>query len=227
MDSPQSGTPILYGFSPTVIPKPPDWTKDQCITGYWFLDAAEEFEPKAEVLEFLSNGSPPLSIGFGSMVEHEKEAIRQIVIDALRETNQRAVLLGGWSELDASAVPDFILCVKSLPHGWLFPRVAAAIHHGGAGTTAAALRAGVPNVIAPWFGDQFFWAERVQEIGAGPEPIPRKKLDAAKLSKAIRQALNNVQIQANAVQIGQNILGENGIETAVSMIESFARDGCF
>lgn len=225
LDSPQSATSIIYGYSSIVVPKPPDWSNNQQISGYWFLDTSEGYEPETTLLEFLEKGSPPVYIGFGSMVDHEQEEITQIVVNALQESNQHGILSGGWGALGSGHLPDSILRVDSVPHDWLFPRMAAVIHHGGAGTTAAGLRAGVPSVVVPSFGDQFFWGWRVQELGVGPKSIPRKKLTTAKLARAIQQAVNDDVIKSKAAQIGQQIRSENGVGTAVQLIETFARDG--
>ena len=225
LDSPGSSLPLIYGYSSTVLPKPPNWVGNQHISGYWFLDAAHDYQPEKALLDFLADGPPPVYIGFGSMVDHEREEVTQIVIHALRETNQRGILLGGWSALGSGDLPDFIFGVDAIPHDWLFPKMAAVIHHGGAGTTAAGLRAGVPSVIVPTFGDQFFWGWRVHELGAGPRPIPRNKLTLGDLTKAIEQAIHNADIKAKASLIGQQIRAENGVEAAVHMIDNYARTG--
>jgi sterol 3beta-glucosyltransferase len=225
LDSPGSLTPLIYGYSPVVVPRPPDWSGNQHISGYWFLDTAKDYLPEKTLLDFLANGPPPVYIGFGSMVDHEREEITQIVINALKETNQRGILLGGWSRLGSGDLPDFILQIDEVAHDWLFPKMAAVVHHGGAGTTAAGLRAGVPSVIVPMFGDQFFWGWCVRESGAGSEPIPRNKLTVANLTRAIQQAIYNDDIKNKASLIGQLIRAENGVESAVSMIEGFVKNG--
>jgi sterol 3beta-glucosyltransferase len=242
LDSARGSASLLYGFSPAVIPKPPDWSNNQQITGYWFLDTTEGYQPDMGLLDFLENGPPPVYVGFGSIVDHEKEAITQIVVDALRETGQRGILLGGWSELGSGDLPDFILRVDAVPHDWLFPRMAAVVHHGGAGTTAAGLRAGVPTVVVPSFGDQFFWGWRVGALGAGPKPIPRNKLTTAKLAKAIQQAVSDEAIEPNTIMpnsirhnsirhntahLSRQIRAEDGVGTALRLIETFARQGHF
>ena len=158
------------------------------------------------------------------MVEHEQEELIRIVIKALEKTHQRGILLSGWSKLDFTGLPASILGIEAVPHDWLFQKVAAVVHHGGAGTTAVGLRAGVPSIIVPSFGDQFFWGERVYELGVGSRPIPRKKLTADKLANAIEQTLENDAVQKNAVDISQRIQAENGVETAIQIIERFVRD---
>ena len=225
LDSPGSPTPLIYGYSPVAVPKPPDWSNNQQISGYWFLDTAKDYQPEKTLLVFLADGPPPVYIGFGSMVDHEREKITQIVINALRETNQRGILLGGWSRLGSGDLPDSIFRMDAVPHDWLFPRMAAVVHHGGAGTTAAGLRAGVPSVIVPTFGDQFFWGWRVHELGVGPKPIPRNKLTVANLTSAIQQAIFDENIKNKTLLISQQIRAENGVEIAVSMIEGFVKNG--
>lgn len=225
MDAPQSATSIIYGYSPTVVSKPPDWSDHQQITGYWFLDSTEGFKPEKSLLDFLADGHPPVYVGFGSMVDHERDKLTQIVINALRESNHRGVLLGGWGALGSGTLPDSVLRVDAVPHDWLFPRMAALVHHGGAGTTAAGLRAGVPSVIVPSFGDQFFWGWQVQKLGVGPKPIPRKRLTVEKLARAIQQVVNDSGTKTKASQVGQKIRSEKGTNVAVEMIERFARDG--
>jgi sterol 3beta-glucosyltransferase len=227
LDSARGSASLIYGYSPAVIPKPSDWSENQQITGYWFLDTAEGYRPEPALLDFLADGPPPVCVGFGSMVDHERQAVNQIVIDALRETGQRGVLLSGWGELGAGRLPDSVFRVDFVPHDWLFPRLAAVVHHGGAGTTAAGLRAGVPSVVVPLFGDQFFWGWRVQELGAGPKPIPRNELTAARLAGAIRQAVGDEVMKRKAAELGRQIRAEDGVGSAVRLIDTFARQGHF
>jgi UDP:flavonoid glycosyltransferase YjiC (YdhE family) len=156
------------------------------------------------------------------MVDHEREEMTRLVVEALEQAGQRAILLGGWSGLGSADLPDFILRVDYVPHDWLFPRVAAVVHHGGAGTTAAGLRAGLPTVVVPFFGDQPFWGWRVYELGAGPRWIPRKKLTAGKLTAAIQQAVNDPAMIQRTKELGQRIRAEDGIRTGVQLVEQFA-----
>jgi sterol 3beta-glucosyltransferase len=227
LDSPSGTTPIIYGYSPSVVPKPSDWGSNQQIAGYWFLDQAQDYQPPDALVNFLEGGPPPVYVGFGSMVDHERREVTQLVVEALVQSGQRAILLGGWSDLGKAGLPDNMYRCESLPHDWLFPRVAAVVHHGGAGTTAAGLRAGKPTVIVPFFGDQFFWGWQVYRLGAGPKPIPRKKLSVEKLASAIQQAVNDKSIQQSAARLGENIRSENGVEKAVRLIERYAHNGHF
>ncbi|MGD8586342.1 MAG: glycosyltransferase [Chloroflexota bacterium] len=212
-------TPIVYGYSRHVAPVPPDWGDWLYVTGYWFLDGDDGWQPPADLVAFLDGGPPPVYIGFGSMVDQEAQQVTAIVLQALERSGRRAILLGGWSRLGQGQLPDSILRLDWVPHSWLFPRMAALVHHGGAGTTAAGLRAGVPNVIVPYFADQPFWAGRVRDLGVGPEPIPRQKLTAERLAEAIEVAASDEAMARRAQELGRKIQAEDGVATAVPLIE--------
>jgi UDP:flavonoid glycosyltransferase YjiC (YdhE family) len=217
-----SDVPIIYGYSQHVLPKPVDWGNHLHVTGYWFIPD-EDYQPPIELTDFIDGGSKPVYIGFGSMLDAEAAHTTQIVLEALQMTGGRAILHGGWSDFGAQELPDNVFKTGEVPHSWLFPRVAAVIHHGGAGTTAAGLRAGVPSVIVPYFADQPFWARHVHQLAAGPAPIPRLKLSAKKLAAAIQKAAYDEQIQKTANQLGEQIRGENGVAQAVDKIDSYVQ----
>ncbi|ALF55356.1 glycosyl transferase [Nostoc piscinale CENA21] len=210
--------PTLYGFSPSVIPKPSDWQNTH-ITGYWFLDTEPNWNPPPGLTEFLEGGEPPIYVGFGSMGNRNPEQTADIILQALRKTQQRAVMLSGWGGLYKENLPDSVYLVDSIPHSWIFSRVAAVVHHGGAGTTAAGLRAGVPTIIIPFFGDQGFWGKRVATLGVGTEPIPRKQLTAERLAQATQQVVTNQTMRQRASELGKKIRAEDGIANAVAVIE--------
>lgn len=212
--------PVLYGFSPSVIPAPSDWNDNTHITGYWFVDETDDWQPPTALLDFLQSGSSPVYIGFGSMSTRNPEQTADLVIQALALANQRAVLLSGWSGLQKNNIPESIFMIDSIPHSWLFPRVSAVIHHGGASTVAAGLRAGVPSIVIPFFGDQPFWGQRIAELGVGTKPIPRKKLTAEKLANAIREVIANQEMRQRAEKIGKQIQAENGIKSAVKIFNN-------
>ena len=213
------GLPILYGFSPSVIPAPSDWEDGVHVTGYWFLDSADDWAPPSTLMDFLEAGPAPVYIGFGSMSNRKPEETADLVIEALRRSNQRAILLSGWGGLRRTDLPDSVFMIDSIPHSWLFPRLAAVVHHGGAGTTAAGLRAGVPSVIVPFFGDQPFWGQRIAELGVGPEPIPRQKLSVERLAQAIQKAVTDKEMRQRAARLGSKIQAEDGIARAVEIIQ--------
>lgn len=212
--------PVLYGFSPSVIPKPPDWQENTHVTGYWFLDSAPGWTPPPELVAFLENGTPPVYIGFGSMGSRKPEETTALVLGALAQTGQRGILLSGWDGLRRDQLPDSVFMLDSIPHSWLFPRVAAVIHHGGAGTTAAGLRAGVPAIVTPFFGDQPFWGQRVADAGVGTAPIPRKHLTVDNLAAAIKTVTSDAAMRERAARLGEKIRAENGVAHAVEIIQA-------
>lgn len=215
------GAPVLYGFSPSVVARPADWDDKTVITGYWFLDAADGWSPPAGLEAFLAAGPAPVYVGFGSMSARDPEATTRLVVDALAQSGQRGILSSGWAGLHKDGLPETVFPVDAIPHAWLFPRVAAVVHHGGAGTTAAGLRAGAPSILTPFFADQFFWGRRVEELGVGPEAIKQKDLTAEKLAGAIRTAVGDETMRRRAAALGEAIRAENGPAAAAAAIERF------
>lgn len=216
-----SAIPTLHAYSEALVPRPSDWPNTAYITGYWFLKRRNEWRPPQNLLSFLKKGAPPVYIGFGSMVGHTPQRLAKVVVDALQIAGLRGIISSGWGGLSSEELPDSILKIETAPHDWLFPRVSAVVHHGGAGTTASGLRAGKPSVIVPFFGDQPFWGRRIYSLGAGPKPIPRKILTADKLASAITEAVSNLDIQRKAVDLGNHIRQENGVNVAVSIIRKY------
>ncbi len=210
---------IFCAFSPFVVPRPADWGAEVHETGYWSLDPPAQWQPSPALTTFLEAGPPPVYVGFGSMSGRNASEVTNIVVQALTLTKQRGIILTGWGGLSSSDLPDSIIKLEDAPHNWLFPRMAALVHHGGAGTTASGLRAGVPGILIPFFGDQFFWGQRIQALGVGPRPIPYKQLTAQKLASALRQAIEDSQMRASAARMGTQIRSEDGVARAVSVIE--------
>lgn len=214
--------PALYGYSQHVLPRPSDWDATHHVTGYWYLDAAPDWTPPADLLDFLNAGRPPVYIGFGSMGNRNPEETTRLILQAVKMSGQRAVLASGWGGMSKADLPESVYMLSSVPHSWLFPRMAAVVHHGGAGTTAAGLRAGVPSIIVPFFGDQGFWGARIAALGVGTAPIARKKLTAERLAAAITQAVSDPGMRKRAADLGQKIRTEDGIGRAVKLIGQFA-----
>jgi UDP:flavonoid glycosyltransferase YjiC (YdhE family) len=214
-------TPLLGAYSPSVIPPPPDWPENAHVTGYWFSDAEAEWRPPAGLEAFLAAGEPPVYIGFGSMSGRSPERFTEVALQALAQSGRRGLLLTGWGGLQERSVPESVFVLDSAPHRWLFPRMAAVVHHGGAGTTAEGLRAGVPSVILPFIVDQFFWGKRVQASGVGPPPIPIKKLTAGSLARAIRDAVANTGMSQRAAALGEAIRSEDGLGRAVGLVQKY------
>ena len=211
--------PVLYGFSPSVIAPPADWPRAE-VTGYWFLEPAPDWTPPPALSAFLEAGPPPVYVGFGSMGNRNPQATAALVLEVLQKTGQRAVMLSGWSGMSGENLPEAVHLVDDVPHAWLFPRMAAVVHHGGAGTTAAGLRAGIPNIVIPFFGDQGFWGGRVLDLGVGPAPIARKQLTAQNLARALEQAVSDPVMRQSASALGAKIRAEDGLARAVAVIEA-------
>jgi sterol 3beta-glucosyltransferase len=210
---------ILYGYSPQVLPPPKDWGHFIHVTGYWFLDPPAGWEPPVDLMNFLQSGPPPIYIGFGSIPNSKPEETADLVLQALARTGQRGVLSSGWGGMKKENLPETVFMIGSIPHSWLFPRMAAVVHHGGAGTTSAGLWAGIPAIVTPFFGDQPFWGARVYALGVGPRPIPRKRLTLDRLVEAIRYAVSDKVMQQKAARLGEAIRAEDGVARAVAALE--------
>ena len=216
--------PTLYPFSPVLVPKPKEWSKDCYLTGFWIRESTENWAPDEKLANFLSNGTKPIYIGFGSTVGGDFDRILHIVLESIANTGQRALLSSGWRSLKGVKLSDNVMQIGNIPHEWLFKRMAAVSHHGGAGTTAAGVRAGVPSVIVPFGGDQPFWGIRLFELGIGTKPIWTKELTVENYSNAIMEAVGNHRMKEKAAQIGERLRAENGVHTAVEIIEKILAD---
>lgn len=222
--APGKPIPVLHGFSEAVQARPADWPSHATVTGYWYLppptNESAKWKPPVELVDFLSAGPKPIYIGFGSMVGTKAEETTQTILKAIEAAKVRAIIATGWGGIDSNQLPPEVYQLESAPHDWLFPQVAAVIHHGGAGTTAAGLGDGCPTIICPLALDQPYWGRRVHELGAGPKPIPQKRLDSARLAAAITEVMMNPAIRENAHTLGERIRSEAGIEKAISAIEA-------
>jgi sterol 3beta-glucosyltransferase len=214
---------ILYGYSPLVIPPPKDWGDFAHVTGYWFLEPPDGWKPPAGLLDFLRSGPPPVYIGFGSMVHSKPGETTDLILQALALSGQRGVISAGWGGLQEEKLPETVFMTGSIPFNWLFPQMAALVHHGGAGTTSMGLWAGIPAVVTPFMGDQPFWGQRVHELGVGTRPIPRRRLTAERLAESIHQAVSDQAMRERAARLGEGIRAENGVARAVTVIEQSAR----
>ncbi|KAF8344165.1 uncharacterized protein EI90DRAFT_3149570 [Cantharellus anzutake] len=236
----QHKVPFLYNFSPTVVPPPLDWYEWIRVTGYWFLDDADDstkkkWTPPEGLVPFIdgahAKGKKVVYIGFGSIVVSDPEAMTRCVVDAIVQSGVYAILSKGWSdrmstkkgpqpegdnaELPTPSLPPQIYPLTSVPHDWLFPRIDAACHHGGAGTTGASLRAGIPTIIKPFFGDQFFWADRMEALGIGSSV---RKLTVENLTEALKAATADQKQIDRARLIGEAIRAEKGVANAIEDI---------
>ncbi|GAA1227328.1 glycosyltransferase [Prauserella halophila] len=218
------GTPatLLQAFSRHVVPPPADYPSWVHTTGFWFLDAGEDWDPSPELTRFLAAGTPPVFIGFGSMPNTDPAQVGRLVTEAVRRAGVRAILASGGGGLRLEEQADDVLVVDQVPHDWIFPRVAAVIHAGGAGTTGAAAAAGRPQVGCPFHVEQRFWAQRLHAIGLAPEPVPVRDLDVDALSEAIRRAVTDDARTQRAEEVARQIRAERGLARAVELLESEA-----
>jgi len=216
--------PVLYGISPSLMPRPADWGDHLHMTGYWFLDNPD-WNPPAELLAFLEAGPPPIFIGFGSTITSKAKGMTHIAIKALALTGQRGLLLSGWGGLEQVDLPPSIMAIESAPFDWLFPRMTALVHHGGMGTTADGLRAGKPAVIVQFTTDQPFWGRHLHRLGLSPAPISQKKLNAERLATAIRDTIENEELGRRVQSMGQSIRSEDGVGRAVALVERYLESG--
>jgi sterol 3beta-glucosyltransferase len=212
--------PIVHIYSEVLSPRPRDWPEWAHVTGFIFDDAPPSYEPPAELAAFLDAGPPPLYIGFGSMTGKDPALLARMAVDAVTRTKQRALLASGWGAMarDAVDLPSSIFPIEDVPHAWLFPRVLAVVHHGGAGTTAAGLRAARPTLVTAFFGDQPYFGTRVWRIGAGPRPILKKQLTADTLARGIEDLLGTESYATRSAEIAERLATEDGAGTAADRI---------
>jgi sterol 3beta-glucosyltransferase len=205
-----SEVPFTYLFPESVIPRPPDWGPHIDLTNFIFSDGAGDYEPPADLVAFLAAGPPPVYVGFGSCVVPDPAALTRVVFEGLERAGLRGVLSRGWGELGGEAPPN-VYIIDDCPHDWLFPRCQAVCHHGGAGTTAAGLHVGLPTVVVPFFGDQFFWGRVIADAGAGPEPVPASEVTSEALAEAFAHALTP-GARAKAKRLGARVRQRDGVQ---------------
>ena len=211
-----SGHPMLYGISPSLLPKPADWPDNAWMCGQWVRPVREWDAPRS-LQDFLSAGDAPIYVGFGSMVGFDERALFDIVIAAV--AGRRALFYPGWISVDSLKLPTNFCVIGSTPHDWLFPRTSLVIHHGGSGTTHSAARAGVPSVVLPFAADQFFWAEQLHRKGIAPAAATGPKVTAAVLSRAI-DAAQTAEMRERASTIGATMRTEDGLAKAVDRVHA-------
>ena len=207
--------PALVSCSNFVFKRPSDWNQNIHQRGYWFVAEDTEYTPSSELKQFLDSGEKPVYVGFGSMAAlGNNEGLAELVVDALKRSGKRGIICGLGTP---NNLPTNVFAIDSIPHTWLFKKVSAVCHHGGAGTTAAGFRAGVPSIIVPFSNDQFAWAHRAYDLGVAAKPIPKKALTSSKLANAIQFALCD-HIVENAQNLSRFLSNENGAQECANIV---------
>jgi UDP:flavonoid glycosyltransferase YjiC (YdhE family) len=217
---PPAGWPICHGFSPSVVPRPGDWPPEVRVTGYWWPARPTGWQPPGALVDLLQAGAPPVFIGFGSMVAPRTAQLTDVVAAAVGRAGVRAVVQAGWAGL--AALGDGTLLIDDVPHDWLFPRTAAVVHHAGAGTTAAGLRAGMPAGAVPVLLDQPFWAARLHRLGVAPAPVAQRDLTADALAATIRACLDVPSYRRRAAALAERIDAEDGAAGVLEVVDRLA-----
>lgn len=216
----QTDVPMLFGFSSLIIPKPLDWPKSNHITGYWFSNESDPWKPPARLEQFLDTNDPIIAVALGSQVV-DPVFRDQVLVKGILQSGAKVVVTRGWSGsgiLDEKRVCE----VDFVPYRWLFPKLTAVMHHGGAGTGAEAIRAGVPSILIPFTGEQRFWAQRYYEAGLGTFPLHPYRFSANQVASRTQSVFRNESLTAKAVMTGSQIDQEHGVDNAASLIEHYA-----
>jgi sterol 3beta-glucosyltransferase len=203
-----------------LLPVPDDFPPHVHVTGSWFLGGSADWKPPPGLASFLESGPPPIYIGFGSMGDRRAQERTEAILEAVQRARQRAIVATGWGGVREIEAGPAIYFAEEAPHDWLFPQTAAVVHHGGAGTTAAGLRAGKPSIVCPFLGDQPFWGMVVHRQGLGPRPIPQKRLTAARLAAALAEVAEQREMRARAEEMGEKMRAEDGVARAVEVLSA-------
>ena len=212
---------ILMAYSPSILPKPKDWSILQHVTGYWRLPSIEKYSPDQELIDFVENGEAPIYAGFGSMANPSDTMLSTIVIPAIKALQQRAVILDDGTDLSAYENDKDIFIIKRADFNWLFPKMKAVIHHGGVGTTGIGIRDGIPTLIVSFIPDQRFWGWQLAQIGAMPKPIPKKSLNYQLFYDSLNDLINNIDYKNKTLELSVTMKQEDGVKTAVEAIINY------
>jgi UDP:flavonoid glycosyltransferase YjiC (YdhE family) len=217
---PRQAWPELYAFSPLVVPRPPDWATNQTITGYWWLPPDPSWQPPPQLVEWLAHGPPAIYIGFGSSGAHIDAQLLGQLQTVLNRVGVRAILGGVDPNFPLS---DRCYVANSIHHDWLFSQLKTIVHHGGAGTTATALKAGVPQIVLPVGVDHAFWGQRIAALGVGPEPIAMRNFAIEPLVSALQECLDKRSFTTRAHQMASVVRNEQGVRCGVKILQSVVK----
>lgn len=207
----------LLGISPRVVERPDDWSADVHLTGYWFNSPAD-WNPDSDLKQFLEDGSPPIFVGFGSMPVRDPARVTEDILGAASELGERVVLHRGWGGMGVGALPETVYPVDDIPYSWLFPRMKLLVHHGGAGTTAEAVRSGRPSLVVPFAFDQFYWGGLLKELGVAVAPLPFREWSRERLVRRLTAGLASSSLEAAGQRLARKVREEDGFRAAVDLI---------
>lgn len=213
--------PVLYEYSPALLPAPPDWPANHRVTGFWTLPEPRDMSPNPELLAFLAAGPPPVYLGLGSIGNSGPVEVTRTLLRALAQIGARTIVSPGQVSLEGMELPAETYVAGDTPHSWLLPRCAALICHGGIGTVGAGLRAGIPALVIPFFGDQHYWGRRVHEVGAGPASLANNRVTPERALRACRDLVENPSYRRRAAELGAAIRAEDGVARAVATLEGW------
>ena len=221
----QKQTPILYGFSPSLLPKPTDWQDWLHVTGYWFLDTPISWQLPQDLVKFLEKGEPPIYIGFGSVANDQPEVRTKIILQALKLTGYRGILDLGWGGISSANIENenifWLDQTYNISHDQLFPQLQGLVHHGGSGTTTVGIKSGIPTTVIPTFGDQFLWARQIYNLGLGTAPIFKSHLNVDTLASALDSLVKNKKIRSKTQEFSHKLKNEDGVTQAVKIFHQY------
>jgi sterol 3beta-glucosyltransferase len=212
---------VLYGISAQVVPPTADWPAHHHYTGFWFLPPPAGWQPPLGLERFLADGPPPVYLGFGSPGPIQPTSLAEMIHQVVDQTGYRFAASIGADEMQGGVSSSLVVLIDDVPHAWLFPRCSVLVHHGGSGTTAASLLAGIPTLVLPRATDQFFWGSRIYALGCGPRPLPQNHLTPTGLALALQQIYGQTAYTANSLRLSAAIRADNGVQNAVTHIQSW------
>lgn len=207
--------PMIYGISPSLLRPPADWAADVQLCGQWLMPLPG-WKPPSDLATFLAEGEAPIYVGFGSMSGFDNAPLLDSLIEGL--AGRRVLFHAGWSDINPRNLPSTFFIIGDTPHEWLFPRTALAIHHGGSGTSHSASRAGIPSIVVPFAGDQFFWADRLRLAGVAPAAVDARRPKPAAFARALDRA-TSAHMRSKAQALGEMMRAENGVAKTIGVLE--------
>ncbi len=212
----------LVAVSRYLLPDRRDWPPNHQAVGFCYLEDDSNWMPDDKLRRFLESGEKPIVVSFGSMAGTDAAETTRVLAGALAQIGQRAIVQAGWAGLGETSLPDNILAIGYAPHHWLFSKASCVVHHGGAGTTAAALRAGVPSVVVWHMLDQPYWGNSLAQLGLGPKPLSRFNMTVEALAAGLRSVLGSESFTLACRAMADKIASEGGVREAAQRVRDFA-----